>query len=429
MASWPARGLLLLLGLSGCASLGGEVRRAVRQGDVPGALERYRAWRQERGEGDPDVLAEVALGLLANAAASAEAPRRASGFSALRSLGVRGRDTLEALSERRGVVAERALVALWELDGRSGALPARLGRLLSAEEPERRALGAAWLGSRRDSAGLLRLVEDPDETVRSAAVRELSRGGHSAARDALLALARRDPSASVRAAAVVALGGLGPEAGPALTEALSDPDRLVRMMAPASLAAAAPSEAEAVLGPFLTPEPGELSLEAARALASRHVARAEDYLLASLSSPRAGVRAQAAVAVSMLARDRARELARHLEHPDPEVSLRIAALLVRRPELRAGALSTLRGLAARPDGFVAIRALAALAAEGQEHTLEPVTEALGAREAAVRRLAVLAWPDVTGPSGDVDPLAPLLLDPDPSVALLAAVEIVLIAAR
>jgi hypothetical protein len=58
-----------------------------------------------------------------------------------------------------------------------------------------------------------------------------------------------------------------------------------------------------------------------------------------------------------------------------------------------------------------------------------VTEALGSPQAAVRRLAVLAWPDVVTVSDDVDPLAPLLLDPDPSVALLAAVEIVLIAAR
>ena len=48
----------------------------------------------------------------------------------------------------------------------------------------------------------------------------------------------------------------------------------------------------------------------------------------------------------------------------------------------------------------------------------------------MRRLAVIAWPQAIGPqSGDCGPLAPLLRDPDRSVALLAAMEIVLIAAR
>ena len=86
-------------------------------------------------------------------------------------------------------------------------------------------------------------------------------------------------------------------------------------------------------------------------------------------------------------------------------------------------------MARLPDGFVAIRALSVLAQHGDATAADPIREALDSPDATVRRLAVLAWSDATGASGDCDPLVPRLRDDDRSVALLAAVEIVLIASR
>ena len=67
--------------------------------------------------------------------------------------------------------------------------------------------------------------------------------------------------------------------------------------------------------------------------------------------------------------------------------------------------------------------------DGDAAVADPIREALDSPDPTVRRLAVLAWSDATGASGDCDPLALRLRDDDRSVALLAAVEIVLIAAR
>jgi HEAT repeat protein len=89
----------------------------------------------------------------------------------------------------------------------------------------------------------------------------------------------------------------------------------------------------------------------------------------------------------------------------------------------------MRRLAMHPDGFVAVRATAALGALGEPGTLSALRRALASPEPGVRRVAVMAWSDALQGGADCDPLAPLLGDPDRSVALMAAVQIVLIAAR
>lgn len=415
----------------GCSGATTQVRRAAERGDLAGALRLYTEYVEERGDGDPDLLSDVALATLREAAESDDARLRSAGFSALRGIGVHARDVLEGLASRPGVVGDRAASVLFELDNRSGRPPERLRLALRSGEVERRVAALVTLQGPRGLRRLVRLSRDADATLRAAAVRELARRhGEPTATEALLARVREDADATVRAAAVMALGGHGDDAVEALRAALADADPMVRMAVPSALMAASHDAAVEALTALLTPECSNLSIEAARVLASRHEEAAEAYIVDALHHARAPLRPQAAVAAQSLSDARLAELAPLMLDGDTEVSIRVAAILARKDRFRAEAVAALRPLAERPDGFVAVRALGVLAGVGEAWARDRVREAFASSDANVRRLAVIAWPQAIGPQGgDCDPLAPLLRDADRSVALLAAMEIVLIAAR
>ncbi len=415
----------------GCAGATSQVRRAAERGDVASALHLYDDYVEERGEGDPDLLSDVAMAALREAASSGDPRARSAGFSALRGLGSHARDVLVALSSRPGVVGDRAASVLFELDGRRGRVPPRLRAALRSDDSERRLAGLVMLRGARGLRRLVALSHDGDPQIRAAVVRELARRrGQADAARALVERVREDTDPSVRTAAVMALGAHGHEGVEALTAALSDRDPIVRMAAPSALMAAAPDEAATALEALLTPEVTNLSIEAARVLANRRDERAERYVLDALQHARAALRPQAAVAAQALSEAHGEALAPLLHDADPEVAIRIGAILARRERYREAAVAALRPIASRPDGFVAIRALGVLAGVNDPWAREPIRQALQSSDANVRRLAVIAWPQAIGSQGgDCDPLAPLLRDPDRSVALLAAMEIVLIAAR
>lgn len=425
---WRCGLLALGLGLVACTGVGPQVRRALARGDIPAALRLYRQYEDERGAGNADLLSDVALGILREAAGSDDARVRSAGFAALRSTGIRGKDTLETLAERPGVVGDRAAAALHDLDGRTGTPPPRLTLALASTDTERRVAGMAILGA-RSTRTLIGLLRDGDPVIRRAAAQRLARVRNRPATVALTTLARTDTDAGVRSAAVMALGAQGPDAATALVGALSDPDIVVRLAAPSSLMGSSPDDAAEALAPLLTGEPTDLSLEAARVLASHGNPSAEAFIIAALDSSRSEIRSQAAVAANALPEGRVEALAAHLGGGDPEVVLRLAAILTRRAEYRERALAALQPLSVRPQPFLAIRALQALASAGDPTAAGPIREALTVPDADIRRMAVLAWPEVAGTSGDVDPLVPLLSDPDRSVALMAAAEVVLIASR
>jgi HEAT repeat protein len=428
-----ARALCLLLALAapfGCAGAASPVRRALAAGDVPAALQRYDAYVDERGESDLDLLAEIALGVIREAAASPEARTRAAGFAALRGVGVAGRDSLESLAALPGVVGDRAAAIVFELDGRRGPTPPRLRAALASDSAERRVAAMVTVRGRRAVDRLTALAHDADPTVRAAAVRELARRHDGPAAAALAEKARDDADPTVRAAAVMALGAQGEAAVEAIAAALRDPDVIVRMAAPSALATAAGEGAGARLEPLLVDPPTSLAVETARVLVGRGHEPAIAYVLKVLAEGTPALRAQAAVAAALFPAARSDALEPLLRDRDPEVAIRVGAILGRQDAHRAAAIEALRPLAARPDGFVAIRALGALANAGDPWALDRVREALSSRDATVRRLAAMVWPQAIGPrGGDCDPLVPLLRDPDRSVALLAAMQIVIIAAR
>gem|GEM_PF-1212831 len=434
MASARVLLLLALVALAaflGCASAASPIRRAVAAGDLPGALRRYDEYVDERGDGDPDLLAEVALAVLRDAAASDDPRVRPAGFAALRGIGAAGREALEQLATRPGVVGDRATAALFEQDGRRGPTPPRLRAALRSDDTERRVAALVTVRGRTAVQRLTDLSRDREPLVRAAAVREFARRrGVAAAAAALTERARDDADPSVRAAAVMALGAQGEAAVPAIAAALQDRDVIVRMAAPAALVAAIGDAAAATLLPLLTDAPNNLAVESARVLVTRGDHAAEAYVLRVIADGPPALRAQAAVAAASLAPAHGAALAPLLTDRDPEVAIRVGAILVRRDDYRAAAIEALRPLAARPDGFVAIRALGALAGAGDPWALDPVRAALTAPDATVRRLAVMVWPQAIGPRGtDCDALAPLLRDADRSVALLAAMQVIIIAAR
>lgn len=422
---------LLACAAFGCVGATGPIRAAARLGDVASALRLYQEYTETRGLGDADLLAEVATQVLRDAAGSADGPTRAAGFSAIAGLGVRGRDLLESLAERPGVVGDRAAAALYELNGRSGAAPARLTAALRSRNRERRAAGMVTLRGAAGARRLMRWLRRGNGPLRASAARALARWRDDAAvTEALVTALRDDAEPMVRAAAAMALGGRGEDVVEALLAALEDRDAIVRMAVPSALMAAAPGRGREALGALLVDPPTPLSVEAARVLVARGDERGDAYLLRVMAAgTRRELRAQAAVGALGMATRQAEALLRLMRDDDHEVALRVASALARHEATRQEALAALRPMARLPDGFVAIRALAVLAQHGDATAADPIREALDSPDATVRRLAVLAWSDATGASGDCDPLAPRLRDDDRSVALLAAVEIVLIAAR
>jgi HEAT repeat protein len=418
----------LLLAL-GCAGPSRAVRTAIARADIAGALRSYDAFVEARGDGDADLLADIALAALRRLASSRDPGERNAGFSALRSVGVHGNDVLDALARVEGVVGDRAAAVRWEVGGREGPAPARLQEALRSDERERRVAGMTALRPPRSRRRLLRLLDDGDAVIRAAAAQRLGSAHDEDVTARLLTMLRDDTSDDVRAACAGSLGGRGEEVLDALTAALEDRSHFVRMMAPAALAATSLEQARARLAPLFARDRSALSIEAARALAARGDADAQRYLLDALRSPRADHRAQASVAAPYLVSAHGPALVEALGGDDLEVTLRVATALSRAEPHREAALGALRRLGASPEGFVAVRALQSLAARGDPGAAEGIRQALASPDVSVRRVAAMAWGDVAGPSGDCDVLAPLLRDADRSVVALAAMQIILVAAR
>lgn len=424
-------GIAALVVAVGCASASGPVRAAARGGDIARASTLYASYVEQRGDSDPDTLAYVAAEVLRHAAMSDDPTERAQGFGALLSAGALGREILESLVDRPGVVGDRAASALFVQDGRRGTRPSRLRAALASDDVERRVAGLVTVRGRAGVTAVLRAMTDASPRVRAVATQQLARlRGDPRGFDALAQRLRDDDDPGVRAAAVMALGGRGEDAADALLAALDDRDVAVRMAAPSSLMSAAPEVARARLSTLLTQPPTMFSLEVARVLGAHGDEAAARYVLDVLRDGPRALRAQAAVGAGALRESTRAELLPLLRDEDPEVLLRVAAILARDDAHREAALAALRPLARSPSAFDSVRALGVLAQHGDPSARDPLRAALAsATEPRVRRLAVLAWPDATRGADDCDALLPLLRDPDRSVALLAAVELLVMASR
>jgi HEAT repeat protein len=407
-----------------------QMRRAAERGETTAALRSYSSHVRARGDSDPDALAGIALAVIRRAAGSSDAAERSAGFVTLRSLGVHAREELDALARMPGVVGDRAVAVLFDLDRREGPPPARLFIAARSDDPERIVAGLAAYEVSHDTRALLAALASISPDVRRAAASRIAREHSPEVAQALSDHALHDPDELVRMAAINALGQQGLAGAPALEQVLSEgTETSLRMSALSALSQASPARAEAALTSLLAHPPTSLSLEAARVLAQQGNASAAGYILSALEDPHPEVRAQAAVGAASLRDSHVNELAPHIEDADVEVQLRVAGLLVRDPRFRPRVIRALRPVSRRPDPFVAIRALGVLAEAGDATAANPLRGALRSRDTTVRRLGVLAWSRLAETSGEVDPLAPLLEDPDRSVRLMAAGEIVRVAMK
>ncbi|MBL8682637.1 MAG: HEAT repeat domain-containing protein [Myxococcales bacterium] len=413
-----------------CACAPSPLRRQALSGDIAGALRSYRSAAQNRGASDPDQLAIVALAVLEREATANDLRVQRAALTSLRSLGQKGRDALARLSERDGILGDRAAAALYEVDGRDGEPPARLLEAARSTDPERRIAGLVADEGRGNVLALIGALESSSSELRRAAAQRLARRrGERAVIDRLAQCVREDPDDSVRAACVLSLGAHGQAAFDGILPAREDRVTFVRMMAITALVSANRDRAREVLAPMLREPPNALSIELARALSARGDEAATNYVFDALAGSDAGLRAQAAVAASGLGERHESRLMPFLEDADVEVRLRVAGALGRAGRRRTEAIAALRPLAASPDPMLAIRALLVLSECDDAAAAEPVRRALATAAPAIKRLAILAWSHLAGSSGEVDPLADLLVDADATVRVMAAGEIVRIASR
>ncbi len=176
---------------------------------------------------------------------------------------------------------------------------AGLVRLLQRGDPSVRHLAAAALGDLGDPAALdalLAALAGPDEEgVRWRAAEGLARIGEPAV--AGLAALAEDGDPDVRWKAIVALGDIGdPRAGPALRDRLADPDRFVRGRAVSALARLGEPCLPLALDALADPDP-RVRQGAAEVLGLLGDPTAAGGLLRALRDPAESVRRAAAVAL------------------------------------------------------------------------------------------------------------------------------------
>jgi hypothetical protein len=406
----------------------GRVVAASDARDVDAALEAYEDYAASDGD-DIHLLARIASVVLLEAACGPDQVIAALAVRELSQTGLMGQPVLAEVVHRDCTASFEATV----LGARRGDVDAL--RLLRGHAddptPSVRAAVVIALSPELDREILVRWARDEDDAVRAAASERLGALGPSdaGALAILIANARGDASARVRARAVRALGSYGGAAFEPLRERLSDPEAMVRMAAVEALVRTDRIQARGTLLDLLATPPSPESIEAARLLMSsvgNETEPSEDdrtaslaYLRAALSASDASLRAQAAVVlVGIPGVDTLGDaLATALRaESDPAASLSMARALIRRATEAGLARDTLRGLISL-GGMSGTQAAVVLAEENDVVGLETLRSVAigGASDTNLRVVALHAL-------GRLHPheLASVLRDADLSARLAAA---------
>lgn len=434
MSLWrPLPVMGCLLGILACTSAPrAKVVSAVEQRDLDGAMAAYA--RLESVDGiDLAMLGEIGGLHLELAAISEDPAERLAAVQQLAMGGTAATENLERLSRAEAaepVIRARALQALARRgDDHAEAV---LYGLADSDDPEVAALALSVADPEADRGRLLEALAHPSASMRREAALTIGEG--ELGREAILALsdlARVDPEARVRSAAVRALGGAGETAWDAIRARLGDPESSVRMAAIRSLVRVDATRARGPIGVLLSAPPSPAALEAARVLAMTGqgedavVARA--YLHSAILAAGSTLRSQAAIALVSLPPDGATDdaLIRALEgEEDRTVRLGLARALMQHEGSEAQAHDALEALA-EGDDMAALQASLLLAGVAEE-AVDSIRRFLEEGSPAERRVAARG---LAREAGRPDLVRPALEDDDAMVRIHAAGGLVAAASK
>lgn len=410
--------LALLALLAGCAA--SPALRAARDGDSA-RLRSALADARSHGKLTADAARDLAEAVLAREIRTAPAPRALDVVTTARPCAKSVEDALSARAAMRDDAGAAAATALFEagLSSRKSLAPHA-----AEADPAWRAAGARALIAADDGTLRRRLVADPDERVRLAALRAAADAADPADLDAVAEAARLDPNPLARTLAARAAGAIGGErAVLALRDVWALADEPLRQAIadawgmPRALDAGGRRELLRVA----ESERGAPAIEAGAVLVRRGGDGSGAGLAAILRAIGDGVTRDRVLAIDSAPLENADALAAvRKASTDADAAVKLAALgrLVESSAERAAALATIAALATQGS----VRALDRLATARDPRALPlAVTRAASAdpreRLAAARNLVS---------AGDLPRAADLLADPDPSVrtgtscAILAA---------
>ena len=404
-----------------------KMRAMLGSGDARSAVAAYDAWRQRRGGADdPEALEVLAKTTLWQGLRSPSPVIQAAAIEAVERLELEelAPDVARLIGSDHDLVAAAAASALLRAHPQA---PRVLVNLLESRDPAARAIAVSGIGRKvgaRAREDLDPLLKDPDAQVRGAAVTAVARYADAGERAQLVAIARKDPSGSVRALALRGLSRHDPAALADLAQKAATGDhylgsRLAAIDLLAAAARAGSAPARAALADLAAAPDLEVALPAAAASlrAGGPASAAEALFGRAMDDARWTARAAALNAASAGPRIPALKLGgRGLADRRPEVRLAAARLLISLGPTREARAELVRELAA-PDALVRVDAATDLARLGDPRGLATLASLAHNSSADVRAAAVNAHRAAhrIGPG-----LVAGLADPRPETRILAA---------
>lgn len=408
----------------GCASsMRTDVRSAIDASNAGDAMAAYERMRASEG-GDTALLADIAAVVL-KAEIVHDTGNRDAAFGQLLSAGTAANAALESLAHDESPLVRAASLEILASRGQTSARN-DLRAYLNDADPVVRSHALAALDVVDEANVLAEALAHPTSLVRMKAAQRAATG--TVVPELFLALttvARNDPEVSVRAAAVRALGRAGPTAIETLRDRLSDPAESVRTAAVGALAMADRARAREILGSLLDMGPNAASLEAARVLAMPNgadesgVVDARAFLLRGLAAEDVNLRTQSAVALAGLREDATMNdaLLQTMESDgDSSVRILLAGSLLNRASTEARARTLLHALL-QTEGATGVQAAALLARDHDRDAMHVLAAATRSPSPVLRRISVRA---VARDAMLPDLVRRSLLDADVSVRLAAA---------
>jgi hypothetical protein len=404
-------GWLLVLTIAACGTPG--VVQTAMNGDLS-TLKRKIAESRRAGDLDRATVEELAAAVAGREVRSAKGTEAVRRIRAVRSCATPLLPVLEDRAARTDDAAAEATLVLLEL-GRLSRGPL-FARYAEASSGAWRAVGARSAVGKKAGPARRRLIRDPDERARRAALQAAIESADAADLEELLETARLDPDPLSRGLATRAAGAIGGErAVIALDDhwVRADETTRITIVEAWTMPAALRSGGERKLLWAAESTRGLPALAAAGALVrigGPNAAVGTALLARGIREGTAAERRLAMATAPLSDTDVRKSLVQATKSDDREVRVLALARMLDDPPSRDHALGPLRELAKGRDP-AAIQARTALATAGDSSVSRQLVEQLAAASAEHRTLAAVGLLDL----GDYAGAAAGLADDDPEV--------------